>query len=37
MEWLISDQWTEGEEGNANAQTWVALSMNGPTASGYIA
>lgn len=33
---LISDGWTEQEEGNAYQQTWRFLSMNGPTASGYM-
>jgi hypothetical protein len=33
---LLDDKWTEGEEGNQAAQTWRFLSMNGPTASGYL-
>ncbi len=33
---LTDNQWTEGEEGNVARQTWVALEMNGPTASGYL-
>lgn len=34
---LLSRGWTEGENGNAFAETWRFLSMTGPTASGYIA
>lgn len=33
---LITDGWTEQEEGNQIKQTWHCLSMNGPTASGYL-
>ena len=33
---MISDGWTEAEEGNAMQQTWRFLSMIGPTASGYL-
>ena len=33
---LVSDGWTEAEQGNQIAQTWRAISMFGPTASGYL-
>jgi len=33
---LASRGWTEGEEGNQLQETWHALSMVGPTASGYL-
>ena len=34
---LLSRIWTEGVDGNQLQETWRALSMNGPTASGYLA
>ncbi len=33
---LVSRGWTEGEEGNQFQETWNALGMLGPTASGYL-
>lgn len=33
---LVSNNWTEGEEGNTRQQTWRYLSYVGPTASGYL-
>jgi hypothetical protein len=33
---LMSDGWKEAEDGNVKTQTWQALSMNGPTGSGYL-
>ena len=33
---LVSRGWTEGEEGNQYQETWNALGMLGPTASGYL-
>lgn len=33
---LVSQGWTEGENGNTYQETWRALSMVGPTASGYL-
>lgn len=33
---LLTDGWTENEDGNAYQQTWRFLTMNGPTASGYM-
>jgi hypothetical protein len=33
---LVSNNWTEGEDGNNRQQTWRALSYVGPTASGYL-
>jgi hypothetical protein len=34
---LVTNQWSEADEGNQCQQTWRALKMVGPTASGYIA
>ena len=33
----VTEGWTEGENGNQWQETWRALSMIGPTGSGYIA
>jgi hypothetical protein len=33
---LMSRGWTEGEDGNQYQETWRALGMVGPTASGYL-
>ena len=33
----VTEGWTEGENGNQWQETWRALSMTGPTGSGYIA
>ncbi len=33
----VSDGWSEGPNGNQWQETWRAFTMNGPTASGYIA
>jgi hypothetical protein len=33
---LVSRGWTEAEEGNQLQETWRALAMLGPTASGYL-
>lgn len=33
---LLSRGWTEGEEGNTFDETWRFLSMNGPTATGFL-
>jgi len=33
---LVTDNWTDAEEGNTKNQTWRALSTLGPTASGYL-
>lgn len=32
----VSDGWTEGENGNQWQETWRALAMVGPTASGWL-
>lgn len=34
---MLSRGWTEGADGNQLQETWRALSMIGPTASGYLA
>ena len=34
---MVSRGWTEAVEGNQLQETWRALSMTGPTASGYLA
>lgn len=34
---IVSRGWTEAEEGNNFQETWRALAMVGPTASGYLA
>jgi len=34
---FVDETFTEGEEGNMRQQNWMALHMNGPTGSGYIA
>jgi hypothetical protein len=33
---LLSRGWNEGENGNQIQETWRFLTMNGPTASGYL-
>jgi hypothetical protein len=33
----VSQQFTEGEEGNMVQETWNFIAMSGPTGSGYIA
>jgi hypothetical protein len=33
---LVSNNWSEAEEGNQRVQTWRYLSYVGPTASGYL-
>ena len=33
---LTEDSWTDAEDGNKKQQSFVALSMVGPTASGYL-
>lgn len=33
---LISDDWTDAEEGNSFRQEWRALTMIGPSGSGYL-
>lgn len=33
---LVSDNWTEAEDGNPNQMTFRALTMHGPTATGFL-
>lgn len=38
MNCVLQDRgWTEGENGNVFQENWMALTMTGPTASGYLA